>query len=492
MTERNIWNTSWGELDSTDPNDPEFNFLNFRQPNPNAPSGLKTWGEFAARGGGSELAIRRPEERSMTGSEAMFRSLAVLALTKPIKFGGIELAPPADIAQDRLNKGLSRLYERHDIPGNIVFPSKENIEEEVMKVVDAYKQIIPEDAFSPSELNENIHRETLTLIKSLNSGESFDDHETTKEEKALAYDLSLLIGHVPPEEIKERLYSATYASAADIVAAKQSYDFAAKQQRFHKGMMDLRRIPPESWFTLDLTSEILMTKEEKNRLEDVQWAFSPQALHIRRVIKGREDTRAIPLGQFSPSSDRGVYVEDGTLEALDALRVAGTRYLQPVVNKLGKGLGGPVFIRTVQRDEPLATFAVRDPKEAAGNIRNLGNFVAGYDFTYQMMNTALREVDAQYKLPIRPNEVIKRLPSPIVLEMKTELNADGSLNWNSLLLDINERKENIKNKIWEISKNASNWLDEKGNPRKSDQKYIEYYQGQIDYLDKESAKIKDY
>jgi len=489
MAERNIWTTSWGELGSKDPNSPEFNFLNLRQPNPNAPLGLKTWADISKGKKGNELAIRGQEDHLMSGGEAALRGLAVIALTKPIRFAGKEIVP-ADRAQERIIDAVSKQYKRFDIPGRLVFPSKENVEKEVLKVVDAYKNIIPDDALSPPELNERIHRDTLNLLNGVNSGDRYHNHETTKEEKALAIDLTLLIGQVPPEVIKQKLYTATYASAADVVAAEQSYEFAAKQQDFYAGMMNISRIQPSDWFTLDwITSEILMTKEEQNRLQDVQWALSPKSLHVRRIVRGKEDEIAIPLSRFAPGSDGGIYVQDGTLDAIDAMRVAGTRLVQPVVNRLGRDLGGPVHVRSTQRDEPLASFAVRSPKFTAANINNLGALAAGYEYTLSMMNNAIGTVDAKWKVPIRPQEVIKNLPTPLVLEMGAELNQDQSVNWDAFVNQVEDRKKRVKERLLEVSKRAANWLDDEGKPKKSDQRAIDYLKEEIDYLDEEAFKI---
>ena len=356
----------------------------------------------------------------------------------------------SDTLQNALLIQWNDILLRWSGPGTeIAIPSVENIAEDSDHILRTWHSILPDKILGPAVLDNAITQKTNELNHRLASGIMDNEYEPTEREKQIAQELLALAGTVSPQELTTTFNNSVFGANADVVSNGIDSTLAANYQQYLKRLERVNQKPPTTWYTADaLARLLLMSPTEKKAFGNIIWSLTPSTLWIRDIKSSEEDARRIPLENFSniqSGSDR-YYAYPGTFDYIDILRKRGGVLFQPTINKLSqKNLGGLVYVRTAQRNEPLAEFPVEDGQVTSQVVNTLGNIAAWFKVTLpSRMKIALQNQQTAPKYQVRPNIVADLLPSRLLFEANVGV-TDGQIDWQPAINQFEAEQEHIQN-----------------------------------------------
>ena len=423
--------------------------------------------------------------------DAAGRIIAAKYLTKPGKHGEPSFV---DRQQEKLVHQLNRsmsLFGAMTEP--VVNPFPANFNPLIGTIAQQYIDLLPSDAFTPTQFDTQADLDTRLLAERLKSGKLDKDYDITDDERLIAHEINTLIGAYPAAKLAEILKTHVFGRANDIVALRHANRFTHLQQSLANGMEKLNRIQPDRWFAVDwLTNYLLFTPEERKDLQNTIWTITPTQVHVKSISRLAEDAIRYPLTNFSPhgGSDDRIYVQDGTMNYVDRLRSIGIPQLQPAINTWARtGIGGLVVFRSLRRDEEVARFGVRNSAATSDAINKLGEVAGSYKWTLDRMTESLRNPEGAYKYPIRPNMILGLLPDPLVTEIDFRIR-NNEIDWASGLPQIAQVKQDLKAQLTAAALRAATNIRPDGTVPKTMQAPVDEVSKQITTWSGAEERIK--
>lgn len=452
-------------------------------------------------GGGPGGAIV-PFEKTPGVAEAAFKvGIAYLATKPPVV--GIDKRSWIDRQQEKFARLGNIVATRVGAEkSEMAFP--EHIEREVQRVEQTYRRVIPNDMDLIVGLEGKIIRDAKEMAEAVNRGELDNDYEPTEAERAVAYELRMMMGRRTAQQLAEYLRYHVASVANDISLGRNGANLQYQFPKLNSALQAFDGQKPRVMFYPDIvTSNLVMTGEEQKALENTYWGITPTSLTISdtRRVKGRAgsaDVQRFNLANMSVGgrgSGEGIVVQKGTLEAFDILRRGLFRPFQTTLERVQQNMqvGGLVVLQDYDRDRSVAEFAVRNPDHTISQIRKAADLARAFAGARDMARKALFEHEAAYKRPIRPRVVRSLLPEgDLMLEMDFHRNAQGEVEFETPMAELARRRKQIEDRLANAAIEALSWLDSAGNPtRRKDKITLDRGKEELKKVQNLEEKLRD-
>lgn len=418
------------------------NFLGVRPGNERMLPSLRSFRAYANPGAASRLQ-EDESEHDPGWLESAVRLAVFNSLTKQRSHVSMFNGRPTVVTESRADqiqqKLLGNVQKIIRDPVPLLIPDERNVSliaNRVHMEIDSIPLRKDEIILDPEHFEHDVQRRAMRLTGALYGSEILNVERIRPEERAIAEELWSMRNMTSPRGRRDLLRQRVLERAEDLIAKQRVGAVLEKLPQIRHRHKELTRNPPQAWLINDyLTSELLLTPDEQQRLEGILWGLNAGGLWIRD-IRAHRDVITIPFKDIVGGNGDGLLLTvdqpqyyDRVVSPLGRLRPFADRFISPTSV-------GRIQIESRGRDRLLGQFTVRNAGMAREQILNLARHATTVANTIDTVGKHVLDQDPDTRFLLRPKMIMRALPD------KTIMHFDP--------IDAKTREQNIRDMQREI------------------------------------------